>query len=127
MQRGSPTNRNRSPGPRATLRLDGPNNQRSTRGQRYDHRLSQRDAYTTDSVLEHPATGVPPAWYNIVNTQLVVKEFEDGDLTMYPAIAMTSGEARHYANPNAVAKLDQALASAKSSDTQSHKLKSQHD
>ncbi len=81
----------------------------------------------TSSVPEYPATDIPLAWFDIKDTQLVVKEFEDGDLTMYPAVVMTPAEARHYANPEAVARLDQALASAKSGDIQSHKLRSSRD
>lgn len=67
------------------------------------------------------------ARFGIKDTQLVVEELEDGGLAMYPAVIMTPAEARHYANPDAVAKLDQALASAKSGNVQTYRLKSQRD
>ncbi len=65
------------------------------------------------------------ARFGIKDTQLVVEELDDGGLAMYPAIVMTPAEARHYANPEAVAKLEQALASVKSGNVRTHQLKSQ--
>ena len=67
------------------------------------------------------------ARFGIRDTQLVVEEIEDGGIIMYPAVVLTPAEARHYADPKAVAKLDQALASVKSGDIHRHKLKSQRD
>ena len=67
------------------------------------------------------------ARFGIRDTQLVVEEIEDGGIVMYPAVVLTPAEARHYADPEAVAKLDQALASVKRGDVFSHQLKSQRD
>jgi len=87
-----------------------------------DHATPKRIVVDVDS-----RGRVSLARFGIKDTQLIVEELEDGGLAMYPAVVMTPAEARHYANPEAVAKLDQALASAKSGNIQSYKLRSQRD
>lgn len=87
-----------------------------------DHSAPKRIVVDVDS-----RGRVSLARFGIKDTQLVVEELEDGGIAMYPAVVMTPAEARHYANPEAIAKLDQALASGKRGNIHPYKLKSQRD
>ena len=44
--------------------------------------------------------------------QLVAELTSDGGLMLHPAVAITSAELAHYQNPDAVRRLDEAIASA---------------
>lgn len=65
------------------------------------------------------------ARFGIKDTQLVVDELDDGGIAMHPAVVLTPAEARHYSNPQAIAALDRALASARKGNIRSHQLRSQ--
>lgn len=65
------------------------------------------------------------ARFGIKDTQLIVEPLEDGGIAMHPAVVMTPAEARHYTNPEAVERLDQALASARSGNIRPIPLRSQ--
>jgi hypothetical protein len=67
------------------------------------------------------------ARFGIRDTQLIVEELDDGGVALHPAIVMTPAEARHYANPEAVAAFDAALASAREGDVHSIELRSDRD
>lgn len=64
------------------------------------------------------------ARFGIRDMQMVVEELEDGGIALHRAVVMTPAEARHYANPKAVAMLDQALASAEEGQSRSYQLRS---
>ena len=55
---------------------------------------------------------------------MVVEELEGGDVAPHRAVVMTPAEARHYANPKAVERLDQALESAQAGKSRSYQLRS---
>ena len=67
------------------------------------------------------------ARFGIKDTQLIVEELSDGGLAIHPAVVMTPAEARHYSNPQAIAALDRALASASEGNTRLYQLRSQRD
>ena len=79
-------------------------------------------------VVEADSRGrISLAKFGIKDTQLIVEELTDGSLAIHPAVVMTAAEARHYKNPQAIAALDRALASASEGNTRSMRLRSQRD
>jgi len=79
-------------------------------------------------VVEADSRGrVSLAKFGIKDTQLIVEELTDGSLAIHPAVVMTPAEARHYSNPQAIAALDRALASANQGNARSIRLRSRRD
>ena len=64
------------------------------------------------------------ARFGIKDTQLVVEELEGGGIAMHPAVVMTPAEARHYSDPEAVALLERARASARAGNVKPLQLRS---
>jgi hypothetical protein len=65
------------------------------------------------------------ARFGLKNTQMIVNELDDGGMILHPAIVMTPAEARHYADPDAVNALDEAIRSAQAGELERLKLRSQ--
>lgn len=53
------------------------------------------------------------ARFGLKDTQVVVNSLPDGGLTMHPAIALTTAEARHYNDPAAQEALERGLEDAR--------------
>ncbi|MEX0698283.1 MAG: hypothetical protein WD354_00990 [Acidimicrobiia bacterium] len=53
------------------------------------------------------------ARFGLKDTQVVVSSLPDGGLTMHPAVALTTAEARHYNDPGAQEALERGLEDAK--------------
>ncbi|HUG75279.1 MAG TPA: hypothetical protein VMM81_06360 [Acidimicrobiia bacterium] len=52
------------------------------------------------------------ARFGMKSIQLVAEPTDDGGLIIHPAVALTVAEAAHYGDPEAVQRLEQALAAA---------------
>ena len=67
------------------------------------------------------------AKFGIRSMQLVAESTADGGLIIHPAIALTPAEAAHYRDPEAVSRLDEALAAAAEGRLQPLTLRSDED
>ena len=65
-------------------------------------------------MVEVDARGrVSLAKYGLKNMNVVIDPLEGGGITIQPAVILTEAEAAHYANPEAVAQVENALESAR--------------
>lgn len=76
-------------------------------------------------IIDVDARGrVSLARFGLKDTQVVVDSLPDGGLTMHPAIAMTTAEARHYNDPAAQVTLNRGIEDAKAGRVRTLRLRS---